>query len=69
MQCCLQRQRLDQWHFPLGSSQAVEMIDNYGTQYTSVQLVAKVMNIIKKGKKVVIVNCSIGHGRVWTCLP
>jgi len=47
----------------------VEMIDNYGTQYTSVQLVAKVMNIIKKGKKVVIVNCSIGHGRVWTCLP
>ncbi len=34
----------------------------------SVQLVAKVMNIIKKGKKVVIVNCSIGYGRVWTCL-
>jgi len=46
----------------------VEMIDNYGTRYMSVQLVAKVMNIKKKGKKVVIVNCSIGHGRVWTCL-
>jgi len=39
------RQRLDQWHFPLGSSQAVEMIDNYGTQLMSVQLVANVMNI------------------------
>ena len=39
------RQRLDQWHFPLGSSQAVEMIDNYGTQLMSVQLDANVMNI------------------------
>jgi len=28
----VQRQQLEQWHFPLGSSQAVEMIDNYGTQ-------------------------------------
>jgi len=50
MRCCLQRQRLDQWRFPLGSSQAVEMIDNYVTQCMSAQLVVHVMNSFKINK-------------------
>jgi len=34
----------------LGSSQAVEMIDNYGTQRMSVQLIVHVMNSFKINK-------------------
>jgi len=44
IRCWLQRRRLDQWHC---CSQAVEMIDNHGTQYMSVQLVAAVYHKIK----------------------
>ncbi len=44
IRCWLQRQRLDQWHC---CSQAVEMIDNHGTQHMSVQLIAAVYYKVK----------------------
>jgi len=66
MRCCLQRQRLNQWHFPLGSSQAVEMIDNYGTQCMSVQLVAAVYY---KSKMLSLWNVPMGiAGYVQVCI-
>ncbi len=39
--CCVQRQRLDQWHC---SGQAVEMIHNHGTQCKTVHLAADGMS-------------------------
>ena len=39
--CCVQRQRLDQWHC---SGQAVEMIHNHGTQCRTVHLAADGMS-------------------------
>jgi len=54
--CCVQRQRLDQWHC---SGQAVEMIHNNGTQCKTVHLAADGMSCnLEKPKSI---NCKLLH--------